>query len=248
MFHPRVILLAALMLIWSAGVRAGSCESLAALTTATVQVIRAEAIAAGNSFTPAADSQPLTQLPAFCRVVLKLKPTTDSDIGSEVWLPADWNSKLLVLGNGGWGGAINYYDQMAAALRRGYAVAATDDGHHDRGAGFILGHPEKFIDFAYRAEHETTLTAKALIKALYARALSLAYWQGCSAGGREGLIQAYRYPDEFDGIIAGDPANLRRNAWALWLAKQALSDPAAYIPPSKYAHDSQRGTGRLRRQ
>ncbi len=234
MIPPRVVWLTAMTVIWSAGARAGTCESLQVLTTATVQIIEAKAVAAG-SFTPPEASSALTQLPSFCRVVVKLKPTADSDIGTEIWLPANWNTKLLVLGNGGWGGAIDYYDDMAVALRRGYAVAATDDGHRNRGASFTLGHPEKFIDFAYRAEHETTLEAKALIKALYAQGATRSYWQGCSGGGREGLIQAYRYPDEFDGIIAGDPANVRRNAWALWLAKQALSDPAAYIPAGKYA-------------
>jgi feruloyl esterase len=234
MIHPRVVWLAAVTVIGSAAVHAGTCESLSTLTASKVEIIEAKAIAAG-SFSPPDAPSALPQLPAFCRVVLKLKPTTDSDIGSEVWLPTHWNTKLLVLGNGGWGGAINDYEDMAVALRRGYAVAATDDGHSDRGARFILGHPARFIDFAYRAEHETTLTAKALIQALYARTSSRSYWQGCSAGGREGLIQAFRYPDEFDGIVAGDPANVRRNAWALWLAKQALSDPAAYIPPGKYA-------------
>ena len=231
MIHPRVMLLAALA-VWSTAAHAVTCEALARLTAPKAEISEARAIAAGSFSAPDASSA-LPQLPAFCRLVVKLKPTGDSDIGAEIWLPANWNTKLLIVGNGGWGGAINY-DAMADGLRRGYAVAATDDGHRGQGASFIMGHPEKFIDFAYRAEHETTLEAKVLLKALYARTSSHSYWQGCSGGGREGLIQAYRYPDEFDGIIAGDPANMRRNAWALWLAKQALGDPAAYIPASKY--------------
>ena len=161
------------------------------------------------------------------------RPTPDSDIGAEIWLPANWNTKLLALGSGGWGGSIDY-GGLAAGLRRGYATVASDDGHRSQGASFIMGHPEKLVDFAYRAEHEATLEAKALLKALYERTASHSYWQGCSGGGREGLIQADRYPDEFDGIIAGDPANIRRNAWALSLAVQALNDPADYIPPAKY--------------
>jgi feruloyl esterase len=123
---------------------------------------------------------------------------------------------------------------MADALRRGYATSATDDGHTDSGASFIAGHPEKFIDFAYRAEHEMSVEAKRLIQAFYAQGARFSYWNGCSGGGREGLLQAYRYPDEFDGIIAGDPANMRRNAWALWLANQTFKDPAAVIPADKY--------------
>jgi feruloyl esterase len=186
-----------------------------------------------GSFAPPDGSAPLQQLPGFCRVVVTLKPTSDSDIGAEVWLPANWNTKLLAVGSGGWGGAIDF-GSLAQGLRRGYATSATDDGHSDRGGRFALGHPAKLIDYGYRAEHEATLEAKALIKALYGRTSSHSYWQGCSGGGREGLIQAYRYPDEFDGVIAGDPANIRRNAWALWLAVRTLSDPAGYIPAAKY--------------
>jgi feruloyl esterase len=176
----------------------------------------------------------LSSLPAFCRIVAKLKPSSDSDIGIEVWLPVSgWNGKFLAVGSGGWGGSIAY-DAMADALGRGYATSATDDGHIGSSASFIMGHPEKFVDFAYRAEHEMTVEAKALIKAFYGRDPRYSYWDGCSGGGREGLLQAARYPDEFDGIIAGDPANVRRNAWALWLANQTFKNVADYIPPSKY--------------
>jgi feruloyl esterase len=90
------------------------------------------------------------------------------------------------------------------------------------------------VDFAYRAEHEMTVRAKALIKAFYPHEARFSYWSGCSGGGREGLLQAVRYPNEFDGVIAGDPANVRRNAWALWLAVETFKDPAARIPSDKY--------------
>ncbi len=233
MISKRWVLAGAVVLMFcAAGVRAGTCEGLAAPANSKVQIILAQTIAAG-AFTPPGHSNALAQLPKFCRVVVRLSPTSDSDIHAEIWLPADWNSKLLALGSGGWGGSIDY-GGLAAGLRRGYATAASDDGHRSQGASFIMGHPEKLVDFAYRAEHEATLEAKALLKALYERAASHSYWQGCSGGGREGLIQAARYPDEFDGIIAGDPANIRRNAWALSLAVQTLKDPADYIPPAKY--------------
>jgi feruloyl esterase len=174
-------------------------------------------------------------LPGFCRVVATLRPTPDSEIGIEVWLPAvGWNGKYMAVGSGGWGGSIAY-DAMADALRRGYATSATDDGHRGDSASFIMGHPEKFVDFAYRAEHEMTVEAKALIKAFYGRVAKYSYWNGCSGGGREGLLQAARYPEEFDGVIAGDPANMRRNAWALWIANRTFKDADAYIPPGKYA-------------
>jgi feruloyl esterase len=176
----------------------------------------------------------VTGLPAFCRVAATLKPTADSEIHAEVWLPeAQWNGKFLAVGSGGWGGSIAY-SAMAEALRRGYATAATDDGHTGPSASFVMGHREKLVDFAYRAEHEMTVTAKALINAYYGRAPRYSYWDGCSGGGREGLLQAYRYPNEFDGIIAGDPANIRRNAWALWLANESFKDPQDYIPAAKY--------------
>jgi feruloyl esterase len=212
---------------------ARSCEALLKLASQTAQISLAKTVEAG-SFVPSGSSDALTQLPRFCRVSVQLKPSADSDIGAEIWLPASgWNGKFLAVGSGGWGGSIGYED-MAEALRRGYATSATDDGHTGRGASFIAGHPEKFIDFAYRAEHGMILEAKRLIKEFYGRDARYAYWNGCSGGGREGLLQAYRYPDEFDGIIAGDPANIRRNAWALWLAVQTFKDPEAVIPPEKY--------------
>jgi feruloyl esterase len=211
-----------------------ACEHLQNAGSATVSIAIATVIPAGT-FTPPESSADLSNLPAFCRVVARLKPTSDSDIGVEVWLPIDgWNGKFLAVGSGGWGGSIAY-NAMADALRRGYAASATDDGHAGGSASFIMGHPEKFIDFAYRAEHEMTVEAKALIKAFYGRDPRYSYWDGCSGGGREGLLQAARYPDEFDGIIAGDAANVRRNAWALWLANQTFKNAADYIPPSKYA-------------
>ena len=214
-------------------VHARSCGSLSQLQSPTVVIVRAEVIASGT-FTAPGSAMPAIGLPALCRIVARLKPSADSDIGAEIWLPLQrWNGKLLAVGSGGWGGSIAY-QQMADALRRGYAASATDDGHTDNGARFIVGHPEKFIDFAYRAEHEMTLEAKRLITVFYGRAPRHAYWSGCSGGGREGLLQALRFPDEFDGIIAGDPANMRRNAWALWIAMQSFADPTAYIPPDKY--------------
>ena len=212
--------------------QAQDCESLTKLVSPTVSIALAKTIDTG-AFTR--DGNTIPHLPTFCRVVATIKPTADSDIGIEVWLPvANWNGKFLALGSGGWGGSIAYAE-MASALRRGYATSATDDGHTGRGASFIVGHPEKLVDFAYRAEHEMTVEAKTLIRVFYGRAPRYSYWDGCSGGGREGLLQAFHYPDEFDGVIAGDAANVRRNAWALWLAVQTFKDPSAYIPPDKYA-------------
>ena len=218
-----------------AATSAQSCEGLLRLALANASVTSAQVVAAGTFKTPDATSSASSDLPEFCRVAAALKPSSDSDIKTEVWLPiAGWNGKLLAVGNGGWGGAMDY-EAMIDGLRRGYATAATDDGNPARGSGsFVFGHPEKFIDFAYRSEHEMTIKAKAIIRAFYGRDPRYSYWDGCSGGGREGLLQAYRYPDEFDGIIAGDPADFRRNAWALWLANASFKNQADYIPPSKY--------------
>jgi feruloyl esterase len=215
------------------GVRAQTCERLSKLASPTVSITIAKTIDTGT-FTPVGSAETFAHLPAFCRIAATLKPTSDSNIGTEIWLPiSGWNGKFLAVGSGGWGGSIAYAG-MAEAVRHGYATSATDDGHTGASASFVVGHPQKFIDFAYRAEHEMTVEAKTLIKAFYGDGARYSYWDGCSGGGREGLLQAYRYPDEFDGIIAGDPANVRRNAWALWLATQTFKDPAAYIPPDKY--------------
>ncbi len=217
----------------TANAAAGSCESLSQLKTPHVLVTLATEVKSGHLKVTDRSSERAVLRP-FCRVVVQITPTADSQIGAEIWLPlTHWNRKFLAVGSGGWGGAISY-DELVEGLNRGYAAAATDDGHRGAGGRFLMGHPEKLIDFAYRAEHEMTLEAKRLIEALYGQIPAHSYWSGCSGGGREGLLQAARYPQEFDGVVAGDPANIRRNAWALSLAVQTFKDPSAYIPPAKY--------------
>jgi hypothetical protein len=171
-----------------------------------------------------------TDLPEFCRVAATLAPSSDSDIKVEIWLPpVGWNGKFQAVGNGGWAGVISY-SAMADAIRAGYATASTDTGHVGGRGTFALDHPEKLIDFAWRSEHKMRVAAKAVIAAFYGRAPRLSYWNGCSTGGRQGLKEAQKFPEDYDGIIAGAPAN--RTAISLWIA--ALKDPASYIPPSKY--------------
>ncbi|HMF64277.1 MAG TPA: tannase/feruloyl esterase family alpha/beta hydrolase [Edaphobacter sp.] len=221
------------MMLLPVALHAQPCDRLSQLISPTVSITLATVIDTGN-FTPVGNAGALHNLPPFCRVAADLRPTPDSAIRIEVWLPtAQWNGKFVAVGSGGWGGSLSY-GEMADALRRGYATSATDDGHTGPSASFVVGHPEKLIDFAYRAEHEMTVEAKTLIRAFYGRDPRYSFWSGCSGGGREGLLQASRYPDEFDGIIAGDPANIRRNSWALELAVQTFKDSEAYIPPAKY--------------
>jgi feruloyl esterase len=174
--------------------------------------------------------QRVDDLPEFCRVAVTLAPSSDSDIKVEVWLPAaGWNGKFQAVGNAGWAGTISYA-AMADALRAGYATASTDTGHVGGRGTFALDHPEKLIDFSWRSEHEMTVAAKTLIEAFYGAAPTRSYWNGCSTGGRQGLKEAQMFPNDFDGIIAGPPAN--RTAISLWIAHAVLKDPASYIPPA----------------
>jgi hypothetical protein len=215
-----------------------SCESLTALTLANTTITSATSIAAGAFKPPAGPGQPAPTeaLPAFCRVAGVAKPTSDSEIKFEVWLPASgWNGKYEQVGNGGFAGTIPL-PGMADPLLRGYATAGTDDGHAAATDGlWALGHPEKLIDFGYRAVHEVSVQAKAIVAAFYGKDLAHSYFVGCSDGGREALMEAQRFPDDFVGIVAGAPANYWTHllAGAIWNEQALLGDPASYLPPNK---------------
>src|SRR5579862_4198969 len=214
---------------------AASCESLSKLSLPGTKITMAQPVAAGQLPLPAGrgGQNPYKDLPALCRIAATLKPTGDSDIKVEVWLPEPqgWNGKFQAVGNGGWAGTISY-SAMAEALRQGYATASTDTGHTGGRGEFALGHPDKLIDFGWRSEHEMTVKAKAIVNAYYGSAPKYSYWNGCSTGGRQGLKEAQKFPNDYDGIIAGAPAN--RTALALWVAFAELKDPASFIPASKY--------------
>jgi len=221
--------------------RATACESLSALSFPDATITLAETVTDGT-FSPPGTSgtqanRALRNLPPFCRVAATLRPSSDSDIKIEVWLPmTNWNGKYYAAGNGGWAGSI-VYTAMADALRRGYAASSTDTGHVGGTARDMLGHPEKLIDYSYRAIHEMTLKAKAITEAFYGNAPRLSYFVGCSAGGRQGLLEAQRFPSDFNGIVAGAPAlntTPMYQAARMWIPHAALKDPASYIPPSKY--------------
>jgi feruloyl esterase len=210
---------------------AASCAGLRGVKVEGRTVTAAERVAAGAEARYA-------KLPAFCRVAAVLRPTSDSEIRIEVWMPegSAWNGRYLGTGNGGWGGSIGT-GELAGAVGRGYAAASTDTGHTGGSASFALGHPEKLVDFGYRSVHGMTVAAKALIAAYYGQAQRLAYFQGCSSGGRQALMEAQRYPEDYDGIVAGSATN----NWTpmmfgrMWVGQATLSDAASYIPPAKYA-------------
>jgi feruloyl esterase len=226
-----------------------SCAELASLALPNTRITKAEAVAAGAFTLPApggptpaggppAPLQAFKNAPAFCRVAATLKPSTDSDIKIEVWLPVKgWNGKFVGVGNGGWAGTISY-GLLAQAVRRGYAAASTDTGHAGTGGdgSFAFNHPEKLIDFGYRAVHGMTVEAKAVATSHYGKAPRLSYWNGCSTGGRQGLMEAQRYPTDYDAVIAGAPANYMTHlqSQALWVGLATLKDPASLIPREKY--------------
>src|SRR4051794_25697797 len=207
-----------------------ACSNLAALTIPTITIRSATAVNAGP-FIPPGGSNAMT-LPAFCRVEATARPTSDSEIKFEVWIPPadDWNGKFEGVGNGGYSGAIGYA-AMATALRRGYATASTDTGHAGEDTKFGEGHPEKVIDWAYRAIHVTAAAAKLIVRDHAGRLPEHSYFNGCSSGGHQALSEAQRYPEDYDGIIAGDPANNRiRQTFAfLWSWVATHTDEGAPI-------------------
>ncbi len=229
-------------------VAAATCESLASLKLADTDITGARGVAAG-AFTPpgAPINGPAAYktLPAFCRVQGVIQASSDSHIEFEVWLPASgWNGKYLGVGNGGFAGSITYTagptsntPGLAQALATGYAVSSTDTGHKGGGtdAKWALGHPEKIVDYGYRAVHETAEQSKAIIRAFYGEAPKHSYFSGCSNGGREALMEAQRFPADYDGIIAGAPSgSVTHIVAAFTLDMQATeADPAAYIPAAK---------------
>src|SRR5262245_3000690 len=179
----------------------GSCGELSRLPLPNGAITLAQEVAAAAFAAPgSANVTAFRDLPAFCRVAITLKPSSDSDIKVELWLPVSgWNGKFQAVGNGAFNGAINYA-AMATALARSYATSSTDTGHSGGGASFALGHPEKAIDFGWRAVHEMTVAAKKVIERYYDSGPKLSYWNGCSAGGRQAMKEAQRFPADFDGI------------------------------------------------
>jgi hypothetical protein len=234
-FSWQGLTLLALSLLTGGSAVAATCEGLAELKLPNTTITMAQAVAAG-AFTPTTGSAaPYKGLPAFCRVAGVIKPSSDSDIKFEVWLPsANWNGKFHGIGNGGFAGSISYTG-LAGALARGYATASTDTGHSGGDASWALGHPEKIVDYGYRAIHEMTEKAKLVIKAFYGDSPKRSYFASCSNGGRQALMEAQRYPNDYDGIIAGAPANAFTHILTgfAWNMQNLLADPASYISSKK---------------
>jgi feruloyl esterase len=239
-----IVLFATVLFSSSAG--AATCESLTSLAVKGGTVTLAQTVAPGGFMPPAgraggtSGANPFATLAGFCRVAVALKPAPRSEIKAEVWMPSSgWNGKLQVVGNGGFAGTISY-PAMARALAAGYASASTDTGHTGPSSN-TFANEDALIDFAYRAIHETTVAAKTTVDGFYGSAPRFSYFAGCSTGGRQALTAAQRYPEDFNGIVAGAPAShTSTQAFGqIWFA-QALSDPAATLPREKLSlvHDA----------
>ena len=218
---------------------AATCESVGRLAFPAAQITSSAVVYAGRFKPPAegtaSSNAVYERLPSFCRVTATLTPSADSEIAIEVWMPAEnWNGKFQALGNGGWAGRIGYAD-LANAVALGYGTAATDAGHTGNSGAFAVGHPEKVTDMAYRAVHEMTVHAKAIIAAYYETGPRQSIWNACSTGGRQGIGDAIRYPEDFEAVIAGAPAvnwmDLHVGRLAL---HQAVNRHGTPLPASKY--------------
>ena len=203
-----------------------------AVITAATPIAPPFSVAGLDPPTPVAVAKP------FCRVQGTIRPNAESDIRFEVWLPPEqaWNGKYEGVGNGGFAGSI-IYGPMSWALDAGYAVSGTDTGHGGSAldSSWAIGHPEKVVDFGWRAIHATAVAAKAVVAAYYGRGAAHAYFSGCSDGGREGLMEVQRFPEDYDGIVAGAPANnwLGMSATDVWDEQALVAGPESSLPPAK---------------
>ena len=218
-----------------------SCSGLKNLPLEKATVVSAKWVPAAKlESAPGQKPAGSVEVAAHCEVKALAKPTSDSEIHLEVWLPGPsaWNGKYLQLGSGGWGGSLSIRG-MVTPLNRGYAVASTDDGHdnkQDGGTGkFTTGHPEKLIDFGYRAIHQTSVQTRVILHAFYGKPQQRAYFVGCSDGGREALMQVERFPEDFDGVVAGAPANnwTRQFTGFVWNERALFSSGKNILPPEK---------------
>jgi pimeloyl-ACP methyl ester carboxylesterase len=209
----RRILVFSALTIWSIGAnaaKAGDCGRATRIKLDHAAVTSAEIIAAGSAIRTSGREELPAAKSEFCRVLVTSRPTADSEIRFELWVPSrgGWNGKFEQVGNGGFAGSLPYR-LMARVLSLGYAVAGTDDGHRSdemTDASWALNHPEKVKDYGWRAIHETAVVSKRILRDLTSQPPTKSYFVGCSDGGREALMMAQRYPTYFDGIIAGAPA------------------------------------------
>jgi hypothetical protein len=217
---------------------AADCANLAGETFGPATIAAATNVEPPSGVVGTEASTPVALNAPFCRIQGSIKPSPDSDIAFEVWLPPQsaWNGKYEGVGNGGFAGSL-LYGAMDRALEGGYAVSATDTGHSGGAldAAWAFGHPEKITDFGWRAIHETASASKAIIEAYYEKPPAHSYFSGCSDGGREALMEAQRFPKDYDGIVAGAPANFWTSLLTngVWNDQALTETPESWISPEK---------------
>jgi feruloyl esterase len=234
---PMTVLLSIGLLPTASLAAAGvNCEELAGLKLKDTYIDTADIVPAGD-FTPPGADNPIGDVPEFCRIAASIHPSADSSINFEVWMPTEgWNQKFFSAGEGGWAGALNY-SEVADALRRGYAGGSTDTGHVGGNADFAPGHPEKVIDFGWRAKHLQAVKSKQIIHAFYGQEAKHSYFSGCSNGGKQAMMEIQRFPDDYDGVIVGAPAHNWTNLFASFVFNEqaAWSDPASELSAGHFA-------------
>ena len=220
----------------SASAQPMSCEALANLKLPETTITSAVVVPAGPFEVPGRKpdptfgnipSPPPVELPSFCRVSGNIDPTNHF----EVWLPIkdNWNGKFQMVGGGGLAGVISY-SAMVPNVKDGYVTASTDTGHQV-GDDTWLRDKQKVVDYGYRSVHETTVKAKAILAAFYGEPAKYNYFNGCSTGGRQGLMEAQRYPDDYDGIVSGAPVNwfVNTHVTQLWMQLSAKEKPESRL-------------------
>jgi len=239
---PRLLVLAGAIAIAPSWSMAATCESVSSLSLPNTTITLSQTVAAGSFTAPGRGGQrgqQLTDLPEFCRVQATLKPSSDSDIKMELWMPATsaWNGKLRGTGNGGLGGGAGINaGALANGVRRGYATAGNNTGH-EGDSSYAIDHPEKIKDFGYRSAHEMTVASKAIVKAFYGTAAKYSYMAEGGGGTIAALSSAQRYPDDYDTIaVTGMSSYLTRHTFGqMWIWQATHKDAASFIPPEKYA-------------
>ena len=214
-----------------------SCLSLSNFSYPNTTINGATPMPGGPYVAPDAWHLAFTNLPAYCDVYATIKPTSDSSINVHVWLPANYNGRYLGTGNGGYAGGF-FFSELADGINRGFATANTDMGATGAAgvnADAMVGHPEKWKDFGWRATHLMTTFAQALIQTYYGNPANKSYFAGCSTGGQQALMEAQRYPDDYDGILAGAPAFNRTHLHTVLISQYRATHrtPASLIPATK---------------
>jgi len=213
------------------------CEELTRLNLPRITVRSATVVPTGpfrlpNARPDAAAGVGVFNVPSFCRVIAVVRPELDF----EIWLPERWNRKYEAVGNGGLAGTFPF-NAMVGPLERGYAISSTNTGHVNANGGdatWALGHMDRVINYGQRGVHEMALASKALLQSYYGAAPVHSYFNGCSYGGKQAMTEVQRYPDDFDGVIAGDPANWttrHQTGSHMWITQALEGD--GWLSPAK---------------